>query len=155
MIIYKSDGTPIIHLDVDDASYAYREIMGDCKLYLEFALTQHVELPIGAYVQFQGEKYELMSVADVTIQHNRDYEYKVTFEGPQARFSKYRVHNPVDGRLVFEMTAKPAEHLAMIIANLVEREGDGVWSAGVCIDGTQKTLSYNQHLSGRRPKCNQ
>ena len=143
MIIYDSSNRPIIGLDVDDASYAYREIMGDCKVYLEFALTQHVELEIGSYVTFQGDRYELMSVADVTIQHNRDYEYKVTFEGPQARFSKYRVHNPVDGRLVFEMTATPAEHLAMIVANLVEREGANSWSAGVCIDGAQKTLSYN------------
>lgn len=143
MVIYDKNNTPIIGLEVDDASYAYREIMGDCKVYLEFALTQHVELPIGAYVQFQGEKYELMSVADVTIQHNRDYEYKVTFEGPQARFSKYRVHNTVDGRLVFEMTAKPQEHLAMIVANLLEREGSGSWAVGVCIDGAEKTLAYN------------
>lgn len=143
MIIYKSDGTPIIHLDVDDTSYAYREIMGDCKVYLEFALTQHVELPLGAYVDFQGERYMLMSVADVTIQHNRDYEYKVTFEGRQARFQKYRVHNPVDGRLVFEMVAKPQEHLAMIVANLTEREGVNSWAVGVCIDGPEKALAYN------------
>ena len=143
MIIYKSDNTPIIRLDVDDTSYCYREIMGDCKVYLEFALTQHVELPIGSYVNFQGEKYSLMSVADVTIQHSRDYEYKVTFEGPQARFSKYRVHNPVDGRLIFEMTAHPSELLALIIANLNEREGSSVWSAGACVTDTEKSVSFN------------
>lgn len=143
MVIRDMYGTPIIGLDVDDASYAYREIMGDCKLYLEFALTQHVELPIGAYVDFQGERYTLMAVADVSIQHNRDYEYKVTFEGPQARFSKYRIHNPVDGRLVFEMIAKPQEHLAMIVANLTQREGAGSWAVGACIDGPEKAISYN------------
>lgn len=143
MVIRDMYGTPIIGLDVDDASYAYREIMGDCKLYLEFALTQHVELPIGAYVDFQGERYTLMAVADVSIQHNRDYEYKVTFEGPQARFSKYRIHNPVDGRLVFEMIAKPQDHLAMIVANLTQREGAGSWAFGACIDGPEKALSYN------------
>ena len=143
MVIRDMYGTPIIGLDVDDASYAYREIMGDCKLYLAFALTQHVELPIGAYVDFQGERYTLMAVADVSIQHNRDYEYKVTFEGPQARFSKYRIHNPVDGRLVFEMIAKPQEHLAMIVANLTQREGAGSWAVGACIDGPEKSLSYN------------
>ena len=143
MVIRDMYGTPIIGLDVDDASYAYREIMGDCKLYLEFALTQHVELPIGAYVDFQGERYTLMAVADVSIQHNRDYEYKVTFEGPQARFSKYRIHNPVDGRLVFEMIAKPQDHLAMIVANLTQREGAGSWAVGACIDGPEKSLSYN------------
>lgn len=143
MIIYKSDGVALIHIKVDDASYRYREIMGDSKVYLEFALTQYVDIEIGSYVDFQGERYMLMAVADVTIQHNRDYEYKVTFEGPQARFSKYRVHNPVDGRLVFEMTAYPQEHLAVIISNLNEREGAEVWSAGACITGAQKTMSYN------------
>lgn len=143
MIIYNTNNAAIIHIDVDDTSYSYREIMEDNKLYLEFALTQHVELPIGAYVDFQGSRFTLMSVSDVTIQHNRDYEYKVTFEGPEARFSKYRIHNPVDGRLVFEMTASPQEHLAMILANLVEREGAGSWAVGNCIDGTEITLAYN------------
>ena len=143
MVIYDMNGTPIIGVEVDDTSYRYREIMGDCKVFLEFALTQHVELPIGAYVDFQGERYTLMSPVDVTIQHNRDYEYKITFEGPQTRFSKYRIHNPVDGRLVFEMTAYPQEHLAVIIANLNEREGAEVWSAGACITGPQKTMTYN------------
>ena len=143
MIIYNSNSTPIIGLKLDDASYRYREIMGDCKVYLEFALTQHVELPVGAYVNFQGETYTLMSVADVTIQHNRDYEYKVTFEGPQARFSKYRLHNPADGRLIFEMTAQPSDLLAMVVANLNEREGANVWSAGTCISDTEKTVSFN------------
>ena len=143
MVIYDKNGTPIIGVEVDDTSYRYREIMGDCKVYLEFALTQHVELPIGAYVDFQGERYTLMSPADVTIQHNRDYEYKITFEGPQARFSKYRVHNPVDGRLVFEMIAQPQEFLNLVIANLNEREGSNVWSAGACITDTEKAVAFN------------
>ena len=143
MIIYNPEGTPVIGLEVDDTSYRYREIMGDNKVYLEFALTQHVELEIGSYVEFQGERYQLMAVADVTIQHNRDYEYKVTFYGPQERFGRYRVHNPVDGRLVFEMTAYPQEHLAVILSNLNEREGSAVWTAGTVISGEQKTMTYN------------
>lgn len=57
MIIYNTNNAAIIHIDVDDTSYSYREIMGDNKLYLEFALTQHVELPIGAYVDFQGSRF--------------------------------------------------------------------------------------------------
>lgn len=143
MIIYKNSGVALIKIDVDDASYRYREIMGDSKVYLEFALTQYVDIEIGSYVEFQGERYELMAVADVTIQHNRNYEYKITFEGPQARFAKYRIHNPVDGRLVFDMIAYPEEHLAVILSNLNEREGTGRWAAGVCITGEQKLMSYN------------
>lgn len=143
MVIYDKNGAPVIGLDVDDASYRYLEIMGDSKVYLEFALTQHVELEIGSYVDFQGDRFTLMAMTDVTIHHNRNYEYKVTFYGPQARFSKYRVHNPVDGRLVFEMTAYPQEHLSVILANLNEREGAEVWTAGAVITGPQKTMTYN------------
>jgi len=145
MIIYDYQGTPIIHIEVDDTSYRYREIMGDSRVYLEFSLTQHVEFGIGCYVDFQGERYELMSKPDVTIQHNRDYFYKLTFEGQQSRFTKYVVHNPVDGRLVFPMMATPAEHLALIVANLTEREGQvqNPWTVGTCIDGPQKEMQYN------------
>lgn len=143
MVIYSASGVPVIAIDVDDDSYRYREIMGDNKVYLQFALTMHVEIVPGSYIQYQGETYTLMTFQDVTIRHNRDFEYKATFEGPTARFRKYRVHNLVDGRLKFDMIATPREHLQLVVGNLCEREGVGSWVIGDCIEGKEILVSYN------------
>ena len=71
MVIYSASGVPVIAIDVDDSSYRYREIMGDCKVYLEFALTMHVEILPGSFIRHQGEVYTLMTYQDVTIRHSR------------------------------------------------------------------------------------
>lgn len=144
MIIYAPDETPIIQIDVDDESYAYRALMRSDSLHLQFSLTQHVEFPVGSYCTFEGTAYELMSLSNVTIVHRRAYEYKLTMSGPWERSENYVVHNPVDRRIVFDLIAKPSEHLALVVANLNEREGANVWAAGTCVDSEEKLITYSQ-----------
>ena len=143
MIIYGADGTPILDVQVDDTSYRYRRIMNDCQVILEFSLTSHVEIPTGSYIEYQTERYEVLVPESVKIQHSRCYEYKVTFEGNQSKAKKYKVHNMVDGRLQFDLVAKPQEHLKLIVDNLNEREGSNVWSVGSYADSAEKLVSYN------------
>ena len=143
MIIYASDDTPIISVKVDDSSYKYEEIMGDCNVYLEFALTEHVEIEPGSYILFEGVRYELLTRENVTIQHNRNYEYKATFSGPQARFGRYTMYNTIDGRLKYDMIGKPLDHLTMVVANLNMRE-PSTWAVGDYIDKPEALVSYNK-----------
>lgn len=143
MIIYRSDGVPIIDIEVDDTSYRTQTILGADEVLLEFSLTEHVELPIGAYVMFENSKYELMTEGNVRIIHNRDYEYKVTFYGSVERTKYYIVHNLIDHRITFDLTATPQEHLQLIVDNLNERDGAGVWSVGTCIAKDELTITYN------------
>ena len=142
MVIYAPDGTPVISVKVDDSSYLYEEIMGDANVVLEFSLTDHVELEPGSYVLVKGSKYELLNRADVSIQHTRDYQYKATFSGPQARFGRYIVYNALDGRLQFDMIGKPKDHLDLILGNLQIRE-PGVWTYGDYVDKPEALVSYN------------
>lgn len=142
MVIYSSGGTPIISIKVDDSSYRYEEIMGDSNVYLEFSLTEHIEIDPGSYILFQGVKYEMMTRENVSIQHNRNYEYKVTFSGPQARFERYVMYNTIDGRLRFEMIGKPLDLLTMVVNNLNLREPQ-VWSIGSYINKEERLLSFN------------
>ncbi|MBO4718964.1 MAG: hypothetical protein J5658_03720 [Prevotella sp.] len=143
MIIYLSDGTPYLDITVDDTSYAYRSIMVSDEVRLEFALTQHTEIPIGSYITFQGVRYDLLYESNVRIVHNRDYEYVVTFHGPMERAKNYVIHNPVDKRLNFSLVAYPHEHLQLIVDNLNERDGSGVWAVNEYVTGEQVNLGYN------------
>ena len=141
MVIFDSFGRAIISVQVDDSSYKFEEIMGDCDVHLEFALTEHVEIEPGSYIFFQGVKYELMSRESVTIQHRR-YEYKATFSGPQARFSRYVMYNYQDGRVKFEMIGKPQDFISMVLWNLNEREPN-MWSQGAIVNKEERLVSFN------------
>lgn len=145
MVIYNKNGTPILNIKVDDSSYRYEEIMGSCMVYLEFALTQHVEIEPGSYVIFEGKQYVLYTREGVSIKHGRNFEYKITFEGPQTRFKKYVFYNYIDGRVKFDMIGEPIDFLTHIVANLNQREPN-TWNLGSYItDVPQQLISFNHN----------
>ena len=141
MKIYKSNGAILIDVPVDDNSYRHREIMGDNSLTLYFSLAEHLEIPLGAYVEFEGERYSLNRPEALKMQHSRFFEYTVTLESGQARAKIWKFRNPVDGRLKFSLTAKPQEHLKMFVDNMNIR--DKGWEVGKCIDSAEKCINYD------------
>ena len=52
-----------------------------------------------------------------------------------------KIRNTVDNRIKFPYTAKPKEHLKLIVDNLNRRSSG--WVIGDCIDGTEKLINYN------------
>lgn len=50
-------------LDVQesDSSYRYRSLMSKPQLVLKFSLSEFVEIPVGAWCEYQGVKYKLGS----------------------------------------------------------------------------------------------
>ena len=141
MKIYDAKGSLIKDIDVDDNSYRYRAVMGEHSLTLYFSLAEHLEIPVGAYCEFQGETYTLLLPEHLKMIHKRNFEYAVTFGSDQDRAKHWKLRNTVDGRLKFALTAKPKEHLQMIVDNLNLR--DSGWSVGDCINDTEKVISYD------------
>ncbi len=142
MQIYNPDNTIALDVVVDDTSYRQRTIMGDNSLTLRYSLPQHVELPIGAYCEFQGQRYTLERPVDFKKIHSRNYEYTVVFQSPEYKARQWKFRNTVDYRLQFSLTATPREHLQMFVDNMNQRE-PGQWSIGVCIDDIEKLISYD------------
>lgn len=141
MKIYGSNGKLILDVVVDDNSYRNRVIMGDHNLILYFALAEHVEIPVGAYCDYQNERFTLERPEALKMRHSRNFEYTVTMEGAEAKAKIWMFRNPVDGRLKFPLTAKPIEHLQMFVDNMNRR--DTGWSVGECIEGTETLISYD------------
>lgn len=141
MIIYKNKDIKVLDVTVDDNSYRYRVIKGDHNLTLHYSLAEHVEIPVGSYCIYQGERYTLERPEAFKMKHSRNFEYTVTLESNQAKAKIWKFRNPVDGRLKFSLTAKPIEHLQMFVDNMNRR--DTGWEVGECIDGTEKLISYN------------
>ena len=142
MKIYSSGGEVILDVIVDDNSYRNRAIMGDHSVVLYFALPTFTEIPVGAYIDYQGERYTLERPEALKMKHSRNFEYTVTLEAYQTRAERWIFRNTVDARITFPLTAKPIEHLQMFVDNMNRR--DSGWTVGECIDGAEKLISYDK-----------
>lgn len=140
MIIYSPTGETLLDVMPDDNSYRHRAIMGDNSLTLYFSLAQHVEIPVGAYCEHDGERYTLMHPESLKMHHTRHFDYTLELEGEQGKMSIWKFRNTVDGRLRFSLTAKPHEHLQMLVDNLNRRSSG--WTVGECIESAERVVNY-------------
>lgn len=143
--IIRPDREPLI-LAVDDSSYRRREIMGEDELVLNFSLAVYEEIPAGSTVTFEGDTYTLFQSCRVDKRGSRNFEYQATFSADYAYLRKYMFYNWVDKRLSFDLTARPWEHIQMIVDNLNDRlqSGDTPWRLGEgCIESAEKLISYS------------
>ena len=141
MKIFSNQDELLLNIEVDDSSYRHRVIKGEHNIVLKYSLSEHVELPVGSYCIFQGQRYTLENPEAFKKQHNRRFDYTVTFESYQAKAKIWKFRNPVDGRLKFSLTAKPREHLQMFVDNMNRR--DTGWTVGDCIDGVETLINYD------------
>ena len=132
MIIYSPTGETLLDVMPDDNSYRHRAIMGDNSLTLYFSLAQHVEIPVGAYCEHGGERYTLMRPR--SPQNATHAAISTTPSNSKASRARCRFGNSAtrsDGRLRFSLTARPKEHLQMLVDNLNRRSSG--WTVGECI----------------------
>ena len=132
-------------LDVQesDSSYRYRSRMSKPQLVLKFSLSEFVEIPVGAWCEYQGVKYKLGSPENIKKNGTRNIEYTLTLGTLEDNMSLYKMRNPVDKRLKWSMCAKPHELVEAIVWNLNQRDGAGVWKVGECLDAAEQTVEFN------------
>lgn len=132
-------------LDVQesDSSYRYRSLMSKPQLVLKFSLSEFVEIPVGAWCEYQGVKYKLGSLENIKKNGTRNIEYTLTLGTLEDNMSLYKMRNPVDKRLKWSMCAKPHELVEAIVWNLNQRDGAGVWKVGECLDAAEQTVEFN------------
>ena len=132
-------------LDVQesDSSYRYRSLMSKPQLVLKLSLSEFVEIPVGAWCEYQGVKYKLGSPENIKKNGTRNIEYTLTLGTLEDNMSLYKMRNPVDKRLKWSMCAKPHELVEAIVWNLNQRDGAGVWKVGECLDAAEQTVEFN------------
>ncbi len=117
--------------------------MGEDALYLSFKYNGYLDIPVGAYCDFNDRRYYLLKPENFKKKGSRDYEYDLTMQSDSGRLGLYRFKNTVDGRLKFDMNARPGEFLQMLVDNLNLRNQG--WSIGGCIDASEKIISFNHN----------
>ena len=136
-------GDTILDLPVTDESYRLRSLMSDHNITFKFSSAEYIDVPVGAWVEFQGLVYTLKKPSNFKRQGLRIFEYTLILDSPQGDLALYKCRNTVDKRLKFSYTGKPSEHLQMIVDNM-NRNSSG-WTVGACIDSVEVTISYNHN----------
>lgn len=130
-----------IDILVDTSSYRYTALQNVGTLYLYFASEEFMNIPVGAYCIYKNITYYLMDPDDFKKKSSRNFEYTLVMYDIGAILSKYKCRDIVSKRLKFDYTAKPHEHLQLIVDNLNMR--DSGWKVGECIEAEEKTINYN------------
>ena len=143
MRIYDKTGEVLLDIPVDDDSYRYRAIAQAKKVELRYSLVDHVELPTGAYIEYQGERYTLWYPSDFKKEGTRVFDYTVTFGGNEEILKKYKYKLLSDKpyKLKFVMTATPGMFVELLVDNL--NLYDSGWTVGTVIEAPEKLLSFN------------
>lgn len=132
-----------LDIQESDSSYRYRSLMSKPQLVLKFSLSEFVEIPVGAWCEYQGVKYKLGSPENIKKNGTRNIEYTLTLGTLEDNMSLYKMRNPVDKRLKWSMCAKPHELVEAIVWNLNQRDGADVWKVGECLDAAEQTVEFN------------
>lgn len=126
---------------VDTSSYRYTALQNVGALYLYFASEEFIDIPVGASCIYKNITYYLMNPNDFKKKSSRNFEYTLVMYDIGAIFGKYKCRDIVSKRLKFDYTAKPHEHLQLVVDNLNMR--DSGWKVGECIEAEEKTINYN------------
>lgn len=130
-----------IDILVDTSSYRYTALQNVGTLYLYFASEEFINISVGAYCIYKNITYYLMDPDDFKKKSSRNFEYTLVMYDIGAILGKYKCRDIVSKRLKFDYTAKPHEHLQLIVDNLNMR--DSGWKVGECIEAEEKTINYN------------
>ena len=130
-----------IDILVDTTSYRYTALQNVGTLYLYFASEEFIDIPVGAYCIYKNITYYLMNPNDFKKKSSRSFEYTLVMYDVGAILGKYKCRDIVSKRLKFDYTAKPHEHLQLIVDNLNMR--DSGWKVGEYIEAEEKTINYN------------
>ena len=130
-----------IDILVDTSSYRYFGIQNAHSLNLYFSSEEYIDIPVGAYCIYQGYTFYLMDPNDFKKNNSREYAYTLVMYDVGSTLGTYKYRDIVSKRLKFDYTAKPKEHLQMLVDNMNMR--DKGWKVGECIEADEKLIAYN------------
>ena len=146
-ITIKRTSLPDLVVTPEASSYRYRKIAGEHAVHLSFVLDRYEELPLGSHIDYQGQRYRLWRLPEVTKVNEQHWRYTLTLEPPQGLLSSVLMKHRTDGRTVFPLTASPREHLRMLVdaANAALPEGAERFSIAACVDAEPRLIQWRQH----------
>ena len=135
-------GGKVLSLPTTENSYHEESLGAVARLVVETKSGSVLNIPLGSWCMWRGEKYVVYTAPEVVKQSNLEYSYTITLHSEAQRLSmtkfKFIVDTPRDVRLKFSLSGTPRFFLEQIIRCL----GEG-WSIGSCLEAPAQALSFN------------
>ena len=132
----------MLSLPTTENSYHEENLGAVARLVVETKSGSVLNIPLGSWCMWRGEKYVVYTAPEVVKQSTLEYSYTITLYSEAQRLSmtkfKFIVDTPRDVRLKFSLSGTPRFFLEQIIRCL----GEG-WSIGSCLEAPAQALSFS------------
>ena len=132
----------MLSLPTTENSYHEESLGAVARLVVETKSGSVLNIPLGSWCMWRGEKYVVYTAPEVVKQSTLEYSYTITLYSEAQRLSmtkfKFIIDTPRDVRLKFSLSGTPRFFLEQIIRCL----GDG-WSIGSCLEAPAQALSFS------------
>ncbi len=142
LTLYDQYGIVKTTLSPNDTSTQDKEIQGDNVLSLSFTLYEYVSIDVNDYVVFEGEHYWAVEKYLPQEKSTVEWEYNVKLYGIESLIKRFLVLKTVDGdnEAVFTLTAKPSEHIDLIVQNINDGMGNTTNFKKGTVEGTENVV---------------
>ena len=142
LTLYDQYGIVKTTLSPNDTSTQDKEIQGDNVLSLSFSLYEYVSIDVNDYVDFEGERYWAVEKYLPQEKSTVEWEYNVKLYGIESLIKRFLVLKTVDGdnEAVFTLTARPSEHIDLIVQNINDGMGNTTNFKKGTVEGTENVV---------------
>lgn len=136
--IYRN-GIFIVSVEIDNSTRYTHVKMGTHKVDANFYSNEKLDIRIGDYIEFEGEKFYVNNIPQIQEISSTRFEYKAIFEGERYTLYIKKLRHLSNAQFSYHGTAQA--HLKLIIDNI--NEINSGWSIGEVTETETKTIRYN------------
>ena len=146
MTIYNADSSIIFEAPITKSAIIKRELIGDFYVQLVFNTSEALSIPLGSYVEYEGQRFTILEKVTATRQKGkRGYRYDIKFYASQHRMKSRRLSWLTSSRkeLTFNLTTDIATFAQLVAENM--RLTGQYWVVGSLPETTEvKALSFDR-----------
>lgn len=145
LTLYDQYGNSKTDLSPDDTSTQDKEIQGDNVMSLSFTLYEYVSIDVNDYVDFEGERYWAIEKYLPQEKSTVEWGYDIHLYGIESLIKRFLVLNATDDDMepVFMLTARPIDHVRMIVGCINAGMGTTDWKVGTVEGNDNVTIDYD------------
>lgn len=142
LTLFDSHDKVKFRFEPDNNSTQDKKIQGDNLLKLSFTLCDFIHIDVNDYVDYGGERYWAVEKYMPAEKNSISWEYNFQMYGVESLIKRFLVLNLTDGdnEAVFTLTARPLEHVRLIVENINNGMG-GLTNLKVgTVEGTENVV---------------
>ncbi|MDY6122082.1 MAG: hypothetical protein SPI72_03275 [Porphyromonas sp.] len=144
LTLYTNGGAKRMEIIPSASDRCVEKLMGDSYLSLSCTHYEYIKLEVGDYVEWQGQRYQLLESYRPEAISTSEYHYSLRLYSYTGYLRHAKVLKPSQetAELDFALDARPDEHIQLIVDNANRITGTKDWTVGTVIKGESRNIEY-------------